>query len=79
MTDPEQVDALGRRAEDRFGELPPPAQDLVDLAHVKLEAQALGILMVHTARRPAHRTLARERVVRRRLERGRAKPSPRRS
>ena len=47
MSDPEQVRALEDELKDRFGELPRPAQDLIDLARVKLEAQALGVLMVH--------------------------------
>jgi transcription-repair coupling factor (superfamily II helicase) len=47
MSDPAQVQALEDELKDRFGELPRPAQDLIDLARVKLEAQALGILMVH--------------------------------
>ena len=47
MADPEQVKALEDELKDRFGDLPRPAQDLIDLARVKLEAQALGILMVH--------------------------------
>jgi transcription-repair coupling factor (superfamily II helicase) len=47
MTDPEQINVLQDELRDRFGELPRPAQDLVDLARVKLEAQTLGILMVH--------------------------------
>ncbi|HKW15346.1 MAG TPA: TRCF domain-containing protein, partial [Candidatus Krumholzibacteria bacterium] len=42
-----QVQALEDELKDRFGELPRPAQDLIDLARVKLEAQLLGILMVH--------------------------------
>jgi transcription-repair coupling factor (superfamily II helicase) len=60
MTEPEQAQALQDELKDRFGELPRPAQDLVDLARVKLEAQLLGILMVHMrdpagARPPAER------------------------
>jgi transcription-repair coupling factor (superfamily II helicase) len=47
MADPAQVQALEDELKDRFGELPRPAQDLIDLARVKLEAQQLGILMVH--------------------------------
>jgi transcription-repair coupling factor (superfamily II helicase) len=47
MADPEQVKVLEDELKDRFGELPRPAKDLIDLARVKLEAQALGILMVH--------------------------------
>ena len=46
MTDPAQVQALEDELKDRFGELPRPAQDLLDLARVKLEAQLLGILLV---------------------------------
>ena len=47
MADPAQVQALQDELKDRFGELPRPAQDLIDLARAKLEAQLLGILMVH--------------------------------
>ncbi|HKW15312.1 MAG TPA: transcription-repair coupling factor, partial [Candidatus Krumholzibacteria bacterium] len=47
MAEPAQVQALEDELKDRFGELPRPAQDLIDLARVKLEAQLLGILMVH--------------------------------
>jgi transcription-repair coupling factor (superfamily II helicase) len=47
MSDPAQVQALEDELKDRFGELPRPARDLIDLARVKLEAQALGILIVH--------------------------------
>jgi transcription-repair coupling factor (superfamily II helicase) len=46
MTEPAQAAALEAELRDRFGELPRMAKDLVDLAHVKLEAQALGIVMV---------------------------------
>jgi len=47
MADPAQVQALQDELKDRFGDLPRPAQDLLDLARAKLEAQLLGILMVH--------------------------------
>ncbi len=46
MSDPEEIAALGDELRDRFGEIPPSAQSLLDLAHVKLEAQALGIVSV---------------------------------
>jgi hypothetical protein len=73
MSDPEQVKALEDELKDRFGDLPRPARDLIDLSQVKLEAQALGILMVHM-RDPAgaRRLGARERVAPDRGPRGRA-------
>jgi len=65
--DHELATALARAGADvevatsrfRFGELPRPAQDLVDLARVKLEAQLLGILMVHMKDPGSARALAR--------------------
>jgi len=58
MAEPAQVQALEDELKDRFGEVPRPAQDLLDLARVKLEAQLLGILMVHM-RDPSTRAIAR--------------------
>jgi len=46
MSDTEDIAALGDELRDRFGEIPASAQTLLDLAHVKLEAQALGIVSV---------------------------------
>lgn len=46
MAETAEVLALGDELRDRFGEVPPPTQTLLDLALVKLEAQALGIVMV---------------------------------
>jgi len=46
MTEPDQAGALEDELRDRFGELPPTAKDLIDLARVKLDAQSLGVLMV---------------------------------
>ncbi len=59
MTHPDEAVALGDELRDRFGEPPPPAQMLVDLAHIKLEASGLGIVMVQL-RDPGHRLLARD-------------------
>ncbi len=61
MTDPEEAVALGDELRDRFGDPPPPAQMLVDLAHLKLEASRLGIVLAQL-RDPGYRMLARERV-----------------
>ncbi|MCI0453060.1 MAG: hypothetical protein L0Z51_11875, partial [Candidatus Latescibacteria bacterium] len=44
------------RQGDRFGEPPPPAQTLIDLALIKLEASRLGVVMVQL-RDPGHRML----------------------
>jgi transcription-repair coupling factor (superfamily II helicase) len=46
MTEPEAAAALEEELRDRFGEPPLPAMNLVNLARVKLDAQALGIVMV---------------------------------
>jgi transcription-repair coupling factor (superfamily II helicase) len=46
MTEAQEAAALEEELKDRFGELPRSAKDLVDLARAKLEAQALGILLV---------------------------------
>jgi transcription-repair coupling factor (superfamily II helicase) len=46
MSEPHEAAGLEEELRDRFGELPRPAKDLVDLARVKLEAQALGVVMV---------------------------------
>ena len=59
MTDPDEAIALGDELRDRFGEPPPPAQMLVDLAHVKLEASRLGVVIVQL-RDPGYRMLSRE-------------------
>jgi transcription-repair coupling factor (superfamily II helicase) len=58
MSEPDEAAALEEELRDRFGELPPTARDLVDLAAVKLEAQRLGIAMVQM-RDPAHRLRSR--------------------
>ena len=54
MTDPAEVPAMEAELADRFGEVPPPARALLDLAAIKLEAQALGIVLVQL-RDPGHR------------------------
>ncbi|HEU4364536.1 MAG TPA: transcription-repair coupling factor [Candidatus Krumholzibacteria bacterium] len=54
MTDPAEVPAMEAELADRFGEIPPPARALLDLATIKLEAQALGIVLVQL-RDPGHR------------------------
>ncbi len=59
MIHPDEAVALADELRDRFGDPPPPAQMLVDLAHIKLEASQLGIVMVQL-RDPGHRLLARE-------------------
>ena len=59
MTHPDEAVALGDELRDRFGEPPPPAAMLVDLAHIKLEASQLGVVIVQL-RDPGHRLLARE-------------------
>jgi transcription-repair coupling factor (superfamily II helicase) len=59
MTHPDEAVALGEELRDRFGDPPPPAQTLVDLAHIKLEASQLGVTMVQL-RDPGYRLLARE-------------------
>jgi transcription-repair coupling factor (superfamily II helicase) len=77
MAEPEQVKALEDELRDRFGELPAPARDLIDLARVKLEAQSLGILVVHmNDPEGARRGASRERVATDRAHVGRAKASP---
>jgi transcription-repair coupling factor (superfamily II helicase) len=58
MTAPEEVPAMEAELVDRFGEVPPPARALLDLAAIKLEAQALGIVLAQL-RDPAHRLGAR--------------------
>jgi transcription-repair coupling factor (superfamily II helicase) len=50
MTDPAEVLAMEAELADRFGEIPPPARALLDLAAIKLEAQL---------RDPGHRLGAR--------------------
>jgi transcription-repair coupling factor (superfamily II helicase) len=46
MADPAEVTALADELRDRFGEVPVPARALLDLAQIKLEAQAMGVVMV---------------------------------
>jgi transcription-repair coupling factor (superfamily II helicase) len=46
MGSPDEVAALADELRDRFGAIPPSTRALLDLAHVKLEAQALGIGLV---------------------------------
>ncbi|HXV14406.1 MAG TPA: transcription-repair coupling factor [Candidatus Krumholzibacteria bacterium] len=67
MADPDEAVALGDELRDRFGEPPPPAQMLIDLAHIKLEASRLGVVMVHL-RDPGHRLLARDGAARKEPE-----------
>ncbi len=59
MDHPDQAVALADELRDRFGDPPPPAQMLVDLAQIKLEASQAGIVLVQL-RDPGHRLLARE-------------------
>ncbi|HET6349766.1 MAG TPA: transcription-repair coupling factor [Candidatus Krumholzibacteria bacterium] len=59
MSEPAQVQALEDELKDRFGEIPRPARDLIELARIKLEAQALGVLMVHMRDPNSGRTSAR--------------------
>jgi transcription-repair coupling factor (superfamily II helicase) len=59
MVHPDEAVALGEELRDRFGDPPPPARTLVDLAHIKLEASQLGVAMVQL-RDPGYRLLARE-------------------
>ncbi len=54
MTDAAEVPAMEAELVDRFGEVPPPARALLDLAAIKLEAQALGIVLVQL-RDPGYR------------------------
>jgi transcription-repair coupling factor (superfamily II helicase) len=54
MTDPVEAQAMEVELRDRFGEIPPPARALLDLAWIKLEAQSLGIVMVQM-RDPGYR------------------------
>ncbi|HEX5132372.1 MAG TPA: transcription-repair coupling factor, partial [Candidatus Krumholzibacteria bacterium] len=54
MTDPDEVPAMEAELADRFGEIPPPARALLDLAAIKLMAQSLGIVLVQM-RDPGHR------------------------
>jgi transcription-repair coupling factor (superfamily II helicase) len=54
MSDPAEVPAMEAELADRFGEIPPPARALLDLAAIKLEAQALGIILVQL-RDPGHK------------------------
>lgn len=62
MTHPDEAVGLGDELRDRFGDPPPPARMLVDLAHIKLEASQLGVVMV-LLRDPGHRLLARDGVA----------------
>ncbi len=59
MTHPDEAAALSEELRDRFGDPPPPAQMLLDLAHIKLESALLGVVIVQL-RDPGYRMLARE-------------------
>ncbi len=54
MTRPEEAQAMEAELEDRFGEIPAPARALLDLATIKLEAHALGIVLAQL-RDPGYR------------------------
>jgi transcription-repair coupling factor (superfamily II helicase) len=58
MTEPEEAVALDEELRDRFGDPPAPARMLIDLAHIKLLASQLGVVMVQL-RDPGYRLLAR--------------------
>ncbi len=58
MTDPAEVPAMEAELADRFGEIPPPARALLDLAAIKLVAQSVGIVMVQL-RDPGYRLAGR--------------------
>ena len=59
MTHPDEAISLSDELRDRFGDPPPPAQMLLDLAHIKLEASQLGVILVQL-RDPGYRTLQRD-------------------
>jgi len=59
MTHPDEAIALSDELRDRFGDPPAPAQMLLDLAHIKLEASQLGVVVVQL-RDPGYRTLQRD-------------------
>ncbi len=72
MSDPDDVEALAREMEDRFGRLDPATRNLLDLTWIKLVASRLGVVRVqirepgHRARRPE--ALERAAEVPRRIE-----------
>jgi len=57
MSNSDEATTLEEELRDRFGELPPTAQTLIDLSRVKLDAESLGVVMVQI-RDPGHRLQA---------------------
>ncbi len=76
MDDPDDVEALARELEDRFGRLDPATRNLLDLAWIKLTAARLGVVRVQI-REPGRRSRRPEALERAAQVPRRIEPAPR--